>query len=86
MRSYVTAQVNPTPQDGAALAGNLFVIQPLQQEEYDTKKNDRPEMHHVIYFVSYEFRIHPVFDPIAHEIKSCLARFHCTVVYASRPY
>ena len=73
------------PEDGAALGGNLFVIQPLQLEEYDTKKSDRPEMHHVIYFVSYEFRIRPVFDPIAHEIKSCLGRPHRTVVYASRP-
>ena len=73
-------------QDGAALAENLFVTQPLKQEECDTKKNDQPEKLHVIYFVSYEFRIHPVFDPIAHEIKSCLGRFHCTVVCASSPY
>ena len=76
----------PTAQDGAALAGNLFIIQPLQQEEYDTKKNDRPEIHHVIYFVSYEFGIHPVFDPIAHEIKSSLGRPHRTVDNTSRPY
>ena len=26
-------------------------------------------MHQVISFVSYEFRIHPIFDPIVHELK-----------------